>query len=302
MNARIHRPTFSRAHMGAQAQRGQSLVEMAIACIVIVPMFLGVMLLGQYTHIRQQTQAAARTAAWDAAVSPTIVNSAGGLPSQTIEQNRMQALQFGKADATLNNITAPSRLQDPMLTTFAGRDLVLARNVTLGTYTNAKSPALSETILGPLGQGSKAIGLGTFPPDNDGLITAEVHVKPEHITDSSGKPLAFLDPLDTMDLDFHGRTVLLADAWNADGAGENSDGQPQNDTLRSVRSAIKPLTPSEWAGNSIDGGIDKFMNILGDIPVIDQVLTPGWNDFRLGKTAPDVVPSDKLVRYGTTHP
>lgn len=302
MNARIHRSTFSRTHMGARTQRGQSLVEMAIACIVIVPMFLGVMLLGQYTHIRQQTQAAARTAAWDAAVSPSIVNSVGGLPSQTTEQTRMQALQFGKTDAQLKNITAPSRLQDPMLTTFAGRDLVLARNVTLGTYTNAKSPALSETILGPLGQGSKAIGLGSFPPDNNGLITAEVHVKPEHITDSSGKALAFLDPLDTMDLDFHGRTVLLADAWNADGAGENSDGQPYNDTLRSVRSAIKPLTPSEWAGNSIDGGIDKFMNILGDIPVIDDVLTPGWNEFRLGKTAPDVVPSDKLVRYGATHP
>jgi hypothetical protein len=262
-----------------------------------VPMFIGVMLLGQYIHLRQQTQAAARTAAWDATVSPNIVNNVGGLPSQAGEQDRMRALQFGKPEATLGKITAPTQLQDPMLTTFAGRDLVLARNVTLGTYTNSNSPALSAQVLGPISKITKAVGLGAFPPDDSGLITAEVHVRPEHLTDSSGRALSFLDPLDTMDLDFYGRSVLLADAWNANGPGEDNSGNGTN-VLRSVRSTIKPLTPADWIGSSWDKGIGSMVHILGKLPLINDLITPGFDQFELGKTAPDVVPSDKLVRYG----
>jgi hypothetical protein len=284
---------------GPHAQRGQSLVEVAIACVVLVPLFIGVGLLGQYIHLRQQTQAAARAAAWDAAVSPAVVSGAGGgLPARNLTQDRMRALQFGRADAPLRNVTAPEKLQDPMLTTFAGRELVLAQNVVLRTYANGKSPALSEKILGPLGRAAKTVGLGEFPPDNNGMVTAEVHAVPEHLVDSDGRSLAFMDPLDTLDLDFHGRTVLLADAWNANGAGEDGRGRAANATLRSVRTAIKPLTPSDWAGSTFDNGISKFINILGSIPFIDVIFTAGWKNFEFGKTAPDVVPSDKLVPYG----
>jgi hypothetical protein len=289
---RIHRTR------GPRIQRGQSLVEMAIACLVVVPMFIGVMLLGQYTHLRQQTLAAARAAAWDAAVSPSIVSNIGGLPSQGVAQDRMRALQFGAPGATLRNITAPKRLQDPMLTTFAGRDLVLSDNVTLGTYTNSASPGGLEKALDPLKTLSTFVG-SAFPPDNSGLITSEVHVKPEHLTDSSGKALTFLDPLDTMDLDFYGRTVLLADAWNANGSGEDNSGNATN-VYRSVRTTIKPLTPSDWIGSSWDEGISSVVHILGEIPLIDDLITPGFDHFELGKTAPDAVPSDKLVRYGAT--
>jgi len=272
---------------------------MAISCIALVPLFIGVMFLGQYIHLRQQTQAAARSAAWDATVSPSIVNNAGSLPSQSGEQDRMRALQFGKLEQTLGNLTAPAKLQDPMLTTFAGRDLVLARNVTLGTYSNSNAPGVLATAIGSVGKVTKAIGLGGFPPDNSGLIASEVHVKPEHLTDSAGKPLTFLDPLDTMDLDFHGRTVLLADAWNANGSGEDGSGNSTN-VARSVRSTIKPLTPSTWIGGSWDRGISSIVHVLGKVPLIDDLFTPGFDQFELGRTAPDVVPSDKLVRYDST--
>jgi hypothetical protein len=187
-----------------------------------------------------------------------------------------------------------------MLTTFAGRDLVLSSNVTLKTYTNTASPALSEKILDPIGKATGAIGLGTFPPDGSGLITAEVHVVPEHILGADGRKITFLDPLATMDLDFHGRTVLLADAWNADGAGEDGDGKASNARLRSVRTVIRPLAPSEWAGNTFDKVINGFTKILGNIPVVDKLLTTNMDEIEIGKAAPDVVPSDKLVRYGAT--
>ena len=292
----LHSPKLCRS-AGRHSQRGQSLVEMAIACIALVPMFIGVMLLGQYTHLRQQTQAAARSAAWNAAVSPNIVNNVGGLPSQGGEQDRLRALQFGKPAATLRNITAPNQLQDPMLTTFAGRDLVLARKVTLGTFTNSKSPGVLERALEPVSSITKVTGLGAFPPDGSGLIAAEVHASPEHLTNRSGRAVKFLDPLDTLDLDFYGRTVLLADAWNANGSGEDSKGDNTN-VLRSVRSTIRPLTPVDLVGSSWNKGISGVVNVLGRIPLIKDLITPGFNHFELGKTAPDVVPSDKLVRYG----
>lgn len=282
---------------GRRLQRGQSLVEMAIACIVLVPMFIGVMLLGQYTHLKQQTQAAARSAAWNATVSPTIVNNVSGLPSQSDEQDRMRVLQFGKPEATLRNINAPKQLEDPMLTTFAGRDLVLAQNVTLGTYTNGKSPGALEATLKPVGDVTKALG-GGFPPNSNGLITSEVHVKPEHLTGTDGRALTFLDPLDTLDLDFSGRSVLLADAWNANGSGENDKGEDTK-VRRSVRTTIKPLVPTDWIDGTWGKGISSVAHILGELPLVDDLITPGFKHMELGRTSPDVVPSDKLVRYGT---
>lgn len=262
-------------------------------------MFFGVMLLGQYMHLRQQTQAAARSAAWDATVSPDIVNSNGSVPSRAREQDRMRALQFGKVDTGMRNVTARATLQDPMLTTFAGHDLVLTRKVSLATYTNGKSPAASAVLLGPLSKITGATGLGSFPPDDDGLITAEVHVQPERITTTSGSPATFLDPLDTLDLNFYGRTVVLADTWNADGSGENSKGKADGLGLRrSVRSTIKPLAPSDWAGNTFDNGINAFVGLLEVLPIVKDLITPGFGNLEIGKTAPDVIPSDKLVRYG----
>ena len=283
-------------------QRGQSLVETAIACIVLVPMFFGVMLLGQYMHLRQQTQAAARSAAWDATVSRALVNGSGNLPSASVEQTRIRALQFGKVDTNLRNVTAPTTLQDPMLTTFAGRDLVLARQVNLTTYSNEKSPAVSETFLGPISKITGAVGLGPFPPDDNGLITAQVHVQPEHIKTTAATAAGFMDPLDSLDLDFYSRTVVLADAWNADGSGENNDGSAGATLARSVRSTIKPLTPADWAGKTFDGGVSDFVHLLGDIPIIADLITPGFNKLEIGKVAPDVIPNDKLVRYGAVRP
>jgi hypothetical protein len=273
---------------------------MAVACIALVPLFVGVIFLGQYIHLRQQTQAAARAAAWDAAVSPSIVNSVGGLPSQSGAQDRMRALQFGKPGATLVKISAPTRLQDPMLTTFAGRDLVLAQSVTLptGTYTNSTSPGLLEATLRKVGVLTKLVG-GKFPPDVNGLITAEVHAIPERATYSSGRAATFLNPLDTMSLDFYGRTVLLGDAWNANGPGENGNGG-NTKVLRSVRRTIGPLA----LANVIPSGVESFFNrvgrFLGALPLANKLITPGFGP-EFGRTAPDVVPSDRLQQYGATH-
>jgi hypothetical protein len=91
----------------------------------------------------------------------------------------------------------------------------------------------------------------------------------------------------------------LADAWNANGSGEDNKGNSTH-VPRSVRTSITPLTPSEWVGSSWDKGISSVVHVLGEIPLVKDLITPGFDDFELGRAAPDVVPSDKLVRYGAT--
>jgi hypothetical protein len=156
-----------------------------------------------------------------------------------------------------------------------------------------------EKVLAPVNKLTKLAGGSGFPPDVNGLITAEVHAIPERATYSSGRAATFLNPLDTMSLDFYGRTVLLGDAWNANGPGENGNGG-NTKVLRSVRRTIGPLA----LANVIPSGVESFFNrvgrFLGALPLANKLITPGFGP-EFGRTAPDVVPSDRLQQYGATH-
>lgn len=189
---------------------------------------------------------------------------------------------------------SPSALKDPMLQTFAGRDLVLAANIKLSAYKNEESPAPATKLLDKLGSIGGAIGLDGIPPDRRGYITAEVNTRTERIRGKDGQALDFLDPLDHLDLDFHGKTVLLADTWDARGSGENRDGEGQNDIARTVRHTIKPLSPVSALPDGLLEGIHDATNIIDKIPLIGTFF--GINDWVPGKTAPDIVPADRLVK------
>lgn len=265
---------------------------MAIALIVLVPLAAGVMLLGQYIHIKQQTQSAARAAAWEATVSAEVANR--GMPAQATVMTNLRARQFSDTKDGLNTASQnPGVLRDPMLTTFANQELLKSSGVELTVYRQEKGPSVFDKALGLLEKASD-----TLPPNPEGLVTAEVHAKPELIKGADGQGLAFLSPLDSEQLDFSARTVLLADAWNAAGGGENADGSPMNGASnRTVRNVVKPLVPTDWAGDSVIGGLNDVMDVLGDIPIINDVLTTNFNKLAVGKVAPDAVPADKLVKY-----
>jgi hypothetical protein len=279
-----------------RGQRGQSLVEMAVACIVLVPLAAGVMLLGQYIHIKQQTQSAARAAAWAATVDPAMAQQ--HLPGNAVVERDLRVRQFADSKDTFRSDTAaPAKFGDAMLTTFAGRELLRPDNVALTVYKQEAAPSYLDKALGIVGKVTKS--LGNLPPNTQGLVTAEVHARSETITSANGDPLTFLDPLDTRTLDFSAKTVLLADAWDAAGGGENRDGEGiSGASNRTVRSVIRPLVPTALFGDKFDDITNKVIDILGKIPIIDKIFTPGFDQFHLGRMAPDVVPADKLVPYG----
>lgn len=272
-------------------QQGQSLVETAVALMVLVPLVAGVMLLGQFMHIKLQVQNAAREAAWQATVDPALADA--GLPSLAEEQNRLRQHQFSDPNKTLQSNTGlPSQFADSMLTSFAGEPLLKPDELTLAVYQQQPSPSYLDTLIGMVPSNS-------LPPNKKGLITAEVHARTEQIFNSDGKILSFVGDLANRHLDFSAKTVLLADAWDASGGGESLNGAEAGGAYhdRSVRAVISPMVPTEWAGSGVSSMITDAATLLAKIPLINDVLTPNFDHFEFGRAAPDVVPEDKLVSY-----
>lgn len=289
-----------------RGQQGQSLVEVCVACIALVPLAIGLVYMGQYIHVKQTVQQAAREAAWDAAVSPSIYRKDS--PDLAMEQTRLRARYFGDASKAIGPAAnVPGAFTDAMLGDYSGRQLLDPGNLSIAIYSNEKAPGPEGAVEGVIGQITGALssafsslGLNkhgaAFPPDSEGYITASVSAKTNKANN--------FDPLDKLDLDFHSQTVLLADAWDADGGGENNStgefdagGAPIPD--RTVRSQITYLTPGTAVfGGSVGSLLNKVVSFVGSIPVLDD-LFPGFKDhgLQLGRTAPDVVPYDKLKPY-----
>jgi|GEM_PF-310269 len=288
-------------HGGRRSQHGQALAEMVIALIVLVPLAAGVMLLGQYMHIKQQTQSAARAAAWEAAVSPELALQEQ-MPDRARVLQNLRTRHFAGSKARIGgSASGTTALGDPMHTTFAGQELLKFGGIDLTVYQQEVAPSALDNVLSGVDQVLGPLGMGdTLPPNREGMITAEVHARPELIRDRNGNPLVFLDPLDHEALDFSARTVLLADAWNAAGGGENRDGSAVSGANnRTVRKVVQPLMPTGWAGDGVIGTLNDVMQMLGRIPILDGLLTAGWGEIQFGKVAPDAVPADKLVKYAT---
>lgn len=284
---------------GRHQQRGQSLAETCVACIVLIPLAIGVMYLGQYIHMKQVTQMTAREGAWDAAASPQLYRLQALDTSG--EQSHLQARNFADPGAAIQTgASVPGAFADTLLVDYAGQQMLQTNKLTLSIYQNSQTPGAEgqidkllggvSAILSKFPMGSSA---GKFPPDANGYITAKV--------DAKAQPATRFAPLDTMNLDFNSQTVLLADAWNAGGSGEDANGKDVSRSLpipgRSVRDTIADLAP----GTAIFGGelgsiVHTVGGVIDDIPVLDDIF-PGFKNFEPGKTSPDVVPADKLTSY-----
>jgi hypothetical protein len=279
---------------------------MCIGLIVLVPLAAGIALLGQYTHIKQVNEAAARQAAWTVTVDPAMAQGSGSIPDASHMQSRLRATWFGDAKAPVNSSGyAGTRFDDPMLETFAGHPLLRPIDVSLTTYKQEASPSWLDKGFNQIGRVTKKLHIGSnLPPNDKGLVTAEVHSRTRKVVGVDGRALDYLEDLASRRLDFSAKTVLLADAWNASGGGERMDGEPDHDAPyynRTITNVIRPMVPTALVPEKMRHFINKAGDILGNIPFIDDVITPNFDKFELGRMAPDVVPRDKLVEYQDVH-
>lgn len=286
---------------GLRYCRGQSLVEVCVACIALVPLAIGLVYIGQYIHVKHTMQQAAREAAWDAAVSPAVYKVSASLDADS-EQARLRARYFAKPSAPISvEAQSPHAFADSLLTEYDGNTLLQPGKFTIATYKDEATPGLEGQISGVMSTVTKELKKldianthgGQFPPDPNGYLTAEVNAETEKSRN--------FKPLDRLDLNFHAQTVLLADAWNADGSGENDEGQVDTNGMRipdrSVRSAITYLAPgTALFGGKLGSTSHKILKIIGQIPILDDFY-PSLDKFEPGRTSPDVVPFDKLQPY-----
>lgn len=285
------------ARAARRRQRGQAMVEFAVAAAVLVPLLLLVPVLAKYVHTRQTVQQAARAAAWEATVAPD-----HALPGVAATRERLVDRHFGGARAPILTevaaAPADAAVGNVMFNTWSGRPLVRRGDVALRAYGDAAAPG----ALGTVAAAVAALPLGWDTPNPRGLVTAGVEVRPRNLETSDGRPARMLAPFDRIDLAFRADQTLLADAWNAAGP---------LDHARAVRNQVIPLVPTarlttcEDVPDVIDGlplpnlcpltTIQDFLTLevggqsLDDLPLFGIPLR-----IEPGLIEPDVVPADRL--------
>ena len=255
-------------------QHGQSMVEMIVLCLVLVPLFLLIPILGKYIHIKQTAQQATRAAAWEATASPSYA-----VPDRNRVRPQLIARHFGSADAPIVS-QAPAgtaeRLEAPLLNTFSNQPLLQRSDIALGAYRNEAESGL----MGKLGSVIAKLP-GNFPPNERGLVTASMDLRLRDLRLADGSAAAYLEPFDTIGLRMTSSSTLLTDAWNAAGAGISGN-HP-----RSVKKQVRSMVPTSHLGD-----VSSSLSGASFLPMVGAI-----GDLEIGKIDPDVVPMDKLERY-----
>lgn len=257
------------------SQQGQALAEVVVLAAVLVPLFLLVPIVAKYIHLRHAAEQAARAAAWQATVSPDYA-----LPDRQRTQRMLIERHLGRADATVRTEVpdqpADATVEDAFVNTFSDHTLLKRQDISLRAFRDEQAPGLMGQILGMVEKFP-----GAFPPNENGLVTASVELRPQNLKRADGQPAAYLAPFDSINLQMEASHTLLADAWNAAGAGIGDS--PRD---RSVTSQVRTLVPTAMLGQVPDLGALEIIPIIGVI---------GRLEFGLIK--PDVVPKPRLQPY-----
>lgn len=269
-------------------QRGQALTEMAIVAAVMVPLFLLVPMLGKYFHVQQTAQQAARSAAWQATV-------VADYQWDQLDAGQQRGLvvdrHFGLADDPIRTAASGAGndedVRSHMMNTFSGHTLLRRGDIVLSEYRTERAGGISGALDDFLSW-VEHLPIGNFPPNQGGLVTSEVVVRPRNLVTSNGRPARFLEPFHQLDLEMRASHVILADPWNA--AGNGIEGHVSEGRERSVMSQVETLAPM-----SAVSGIGDVMEDLGFLELLPVLgVVTRW---RPGYIQPDIVPKDKLEPY-----
>lgn len=277
--------------MNRRAQSGQALTELAILSAILAPLFLLIPILAKYTHLQQATQQAARSAAWEATV---VENHAWATLMDASWRDRQRNLlidrHFGRADAVIMSQTGTAQADAPvgneLMGTFSGETLLQRDGLELMPYRSESAGYIGEAL--DIVDGILEALPGSFPPNEDGLVTAEVVVRPEDLKLADGSPATFLAPFDVLGLEFRASHAVFADGWGA--AGNGVAGSPSEGHDRSVYEQVRTFVPTS--------ALDGLNDTLDDISFLENIPLLGI-PFRMrpGYIQPDIVPVDRLEPY-----
>lgn len=260
-------------------QGGQALTEMAILAVVLVPLFLLIPMLGRYTHLQQVSQQAARGAAWEATVVQDYERAALDVQQEMVVSRYFNAADVPIISSLPNPQAADMQVGDAMFNTFSDQPLVERGDPQLQPYAFEMQAGMMAEAFSYIPE-----GFPVGPPSDNGLVTAELVVRPQNLKTADGSAAMFLAPFDQINLEFTGSHTLLFDSWSAAGSGINKDTGSERE--RSVWNQVHPLVPSAYVG----GILPDF----GDIPFLGDLPIPRIG---YGQDVVDVVPNDRLEPY-----
>jgi Flp pilus assembly protein TadG len=236
-------------------QRGQSTVEFVVIALALVPLLIGITLLGKYLDLMNATEQASRYVAFEGMAR----NSSNSWKSDVELAAEVRRRFFSNSDAPVKtNDTAGdfSAHRNPLWTDHTGRPFLdtFAQDVGVRTtIADRNAIATARPIANAL----------NLPSAN--WYTGQVTVTPANVPE--------FRPFDGLNLNITRRTVLLADTWTAANAAE---------VRRRIEGGGALVYPI--------GQIDGVFNALGQIPRL--VRDPAM---RLGAFDWDIVPCDRLV-------
>jgi hypothetical protein len=254
-------------HRGARRLRGQALVELLVASAALVPLVVGIVLVGRLQDVRTAVVQSARYAAFGQAL---------GEASTADVQSEVRARFFGHpehapraADRRDDRAGANPHWVDvlrpvPMIREPADVTVRLANRPPPG----AAARAMSSTVAGV--DRITALTGGTFGLERRGYVGAEVDVR-----------LAALPSLarrEARPLSLHARAAVLGRDWSAAGPAETAvraSALVPTSPLRRVRPVIAPLA---WALS---------------------LLEPALRELCLAPVDPELVPFDRLGPPGS---
>lgn len=287
----------------SQAQRGQSLVEVAVLGAALVPLLLAVPLLAKYQDIRLAAIAASRNAAFECSVR---LQACGEESAQAALTDSLRRRHFARHDRDLLSDDAiasnpPAAERNRFWVDRRGTDLLadfsdVSSRVTIGE-SDAVQGAWSRGGAGAAAvrASSGLAGPGAFGLDvAGGLVTAEVRAR----VSLHGTLAQWLAKPQGMALALTGRTAVIVDAWNAS-AGQDPD--PRSFQSR-VDSGRRLPSLGEAAAVLAAAGAAAPQGALGPLrrgepeDLIDALYTP----IRMLITSPllaPVEPRGRLFRY-----
>jgi hypothetical protein len=277
----------------AKNQRGAVLTEFIIVVgFVLVPLFIGLTLIGKYTESAQKLEQAARYSAWE----------------RTVWFQEIPA-SLAKADKSIaTKKTAEQIAFELDNRIFSSRDV--------GVYLAQQTKAVNEdnapmTESFWLEKGSKSSSL--YKLDNNKRMIQVVDVKQAKMSGTSGtvkKVVKTMGEFTGFDIDFKGpitttvklsliqpeyfkkyitsdiavnrSQTLLAEGWNAAG-------------VKQARSRVQGLVPSALlSGTTLGSALNKVRDFFAKLPLAKEIKS---NSLIFGHVVIDSVPEYRLKKY-----
>jgi hypothetical protein len=258
---------MNKASTFVRYQSGQALTEFVVMCLVLVPLFVLLPMLGKYIDINHATIKASRYVAWERAVGRT--NDVGEIARETRRRyfSRSDVTIKGRDGATdkfdTNPLWVDSR-NNPMLRSYD--DIAIA--LTSGAHPNSGWNGLSSDIRRKFNLHPTGIVVGKVQADIGS-------------TSTDAAPVSRL--ASTMVMRFQARTAIIGDVWAARDASEVEH------KTRGGTSASDSNVPQFAIVGSFGATALKAAGAF--------MLEPAVNQFDVQSVKPDIVPENRLVPY-----